>query len=141
MREHAHLPAMVGFVRKHVAQHFHSDRPALSPAVAPKRLDAVPTIAERFSEHLRAASAALGQAGTGLLRLQRVRLSCRGTFRCGAVSLTHLERTLCMCVKIAAMVRTLPGGLVLQAVGSRFSMRIWFMRSLAAKIWTAARPS
>src|ERR1039458_9769527 len=35
------------------------------------------------------------------------RLSCRGTFRCGAVSLTHLQRTLCMCVKIAAMVRTL----------------------------------
>jgi hypothetical protein len=31
-------------------------------------------------------------------------LSCPGIFECGAVSLTHLERTLCMCVKIAAMV-------------------------------------
>jgi len=27
------------------------------------------------------------------------------------------------------------------ARGSRCSIRIWFMRSLAAKIWTAARPS
>jgi hypothetical protein len=35
----------------------------------------------------------------------------------------------------------LPGGLALQAVGSRCSIRIWFMRSLAAKIWTAAWPS
>ncbi|MCU1258138.1 MAG: hypothetical protein JWO80_1023, partial [Bryobacterales bacterium] len=39
-----------------------------------------------------------------------------GTFRCGAVSLTHLERTLCMCVKIAAMGRAgrfgSPGGRV-----------------------------
>ena len=32
-----------------------------------------------------------------------------------------------MCVKIAAMVRALPGGLALQAVGPRCSIRIWFM--------------
>jgi len=32
-------------------------------------------------------------------------------FKCGAVSRTHLVRTLCICVKIAAMVRDLPGGL------------------------------
>jgi len=31
--------------------------------------------------------------------------------------------------------------LALQAAGSRCSIRIWFMRSLVAKIWTAARPS
>src|SRR5436190_3215983 len=68
--------------------------------------------------------------------VQCARLSCRGTFRCGAVSLIHLERPLRMCVKIAAMVRALPGGLALLAVGSRCSIRIWFMRSLAAKIWT-----
>src|SRR5713101_7281939 len=63
MREHAHLPAMVGFVRKHVAQHFQANRPRPSPAVSAKlcNVAAAPTTAaERFSEHLRAASGALG---------------------------------------------------------------------------------
>jgi hypothetical protein len=68
MREHTHLPAMVGFVRQHVAQHFQSNRPRPSPAVSAKLLDAAPTIAERFREHFRAASGALGQSRTGLLR-------------------------------------------------------------------------
>src|SRR6266496_3966301 len=68
MREHTHLPAMMGFVRKHVAQHSQANRPRRSPAVSAKLLDAAPTTAERFSEHLRAASAALGQSRTGLLR-------------------------------------------------------------------------
>ena len=70
MREHAHLPAMVGFVRKHVAQHFHTNRPRLSPTVSAKLVDAAfaLTPAERFSEHLRAASGALGQGRAGLLR-------------------------------------------------------------------------
>src|SRR5438094_1315449 len=68
MREHTHLPAMVGFVRKHVAQHFQANRPRPSPAVSAKLLDAAPTTAERFSEHLRAASGALGQSRAGLLR-------------------------------------------------------------------------
>src|SRR6266571_1746651 len=68
MREHTHLPAMMGFVRKHVAQHFQANRPRPSPAVSAKLLDAAPTTAERFSEHLRAASGALGQSRTGLLR-------------------------------------------------------------------------
>jgi hypothetical protein len=68
MREHTHLPAMVGFVRKHVAQHLRANRPRLGPAVSAKLLDAAPTIAERFSEHLGAASGALGQSRTGLLR-------------------------------------------------------------------------
>src|ERR1700675_5094775 len=68
MREHTDLPAMVGFVRKHVAQHFQANRPRLSPAVSQKLLDAASTTAERFSEHLRAASGALGQSRTGLLR-------------------------------------------------------------------------
>src|SRR5438309_6782227 len=68
MREHTHLPAMVGFVRKHVAQHFQANRPWPSPAVSAKLLDAlVFTTAERFREHLRAASGALGQSRTGLL--------------------------------------------------------------------------
>src|SRR2546428_2455473 len=68
MREHTRLPAMVGFVRKHVAQHFQANRPRPSPAVSAKLLDAAPTTAERFSEHLRAASGALGQSRAGLLR-------------------------------------------------------------------------
>src|ERR1700732_3050020 len=68
MREHTHLPAMVGFVRKHVAQHFQANRPRPSPAVSAKLLDPAPTTAEGFSEHLRAASSALGQSRTGLLR-------------------------------------------------------------------------
>src|SRR2546426_5801121 len=42
MREHTHLPAMVGFVRKHVAQHFQANRPRPSPAVSAKLLDAAP---------------------------------------------------------------------------------------------------
>ena len=66
MREHAHLPAMVGFVREHVAQHFRANRPRLSPAVSEKLLDAAPTPAERFSEHLRAPTGALGQSRTRL---------------------------------------------------------------------------
>jgi len=68
MREHTHLSAMVGFVRKHVAQHFQTGRPRLSPAVSAKLYDAAPVIAERFSKHLRAGSGALGQSRTGLPR-------------------------------------------------------------------------
>jgi hypothetical protein len=67
MREHAYLPAMVGFVRKHVAQHFQANRPRPTPPVSAKLLDAAPT-AEGFPEHLRAASGALGQSRTRLLR-------------------------------------------------------------------------
>jgi hypothetical protein len=68
MGEHTHLPAMVGLVRKHVAQHFQANRPRPSPAVSAKLFDPVPATAERFSEHLRAASGALGQSRAGLLR-------------------------------------------------------------------------
>ena len=68
MREHKHLPAMVGFVSNHVAQHFRTNRPGRGPAVPAKLLDAAATIAERFGEHLRAASGALGQSRPRLLR-------------------------------------------------------------------------
>jgi hypothetical protein len=68
MREHTHLPAMVGFVREHVAQHFRANRPRPSPAVSVKLLDAAAATPERFSEHLRATSGALGQSRTGLFR-------------------------------------------------------------------------
>jgi hypothetical protein len=67
MREHTHLPAMVGLVSKHVAEHFRADRPRPTPAVSAKLLDATLAIAERFSEHFRAASGALGQSRAGLL--------------------------------------------------------------------------
>ena len=34
VREHAHLPAMMGFVGKHVGQHCDTDRPGWSPSVS-----------------------------------------------------------------------------------------------------------
>src|SRR5258707_15589965 len=66
MREHTHLPAMVGFVRKHVAEHFRSDLPRRGPAVSTKLFNAA-TAAQRFRKHLSAASGALGQSRAGLL--------------------------------------------------------------------------
>ena len=68
MGEHAHLSAMVGFVRKHVAEHFQANRHRPSPAVAAKLFYAAATVAERLIEHLHAASGALSQCRTGLLR-------------------------------------------------------------------------
>ncbi len=68
VRQHKDLAAMVGFVRKHVTQHFGADRPGLRPAVSVKFFDPAPAAAERFTEHLRATSGALGQTRTGLLR-------------------------------------------------------------------------
>ncbi|MCU1255956.1 MAG: hypothetical protein JWM83_2255 [Candidatus Angelobacter sp.] len=68
MRQHAHLPAMVGFVSQHVAQHFRTNRPGPGPAVSVEPLDAAPpTTAERLSQHLRAASGALLQSRPRLL--------------------------------------------------------------------------
>jgi hypothetical protein len=81
MREHTHLPAMVGFVSKHVAQHFDANRPRLAPAVPVKLLDAAATTAERFSEHLRAASGAAGQSRTGLLRRASRAMELRGNLQ------------------------------------------------------------
>ena len=66
MREHAHLPAMVSFVRDHVTKHFYANRPGLTPAVATKFLDATAVPAERFGEHLCAARCACGESRTGL---------------------------------------------------------------------------
>jgi hypothetical protein len=61
-------PAWASRASKHVAQHFQANRPRRSPAVSAKLLDAAPTLAERFREHLRAESGALGQSRAGLLR-------------------------------------------------------------------------
>src|SRR5208337_4468828 len=67
MRKHAHLTAMVGFVRNHVAQHFGANGPGPGPAVAEELLDTAPA-AERLGEHFRATRAALGQCLTYLTR-------------------------------------------------------------------------
>ena len=137
MREHGNLPAMVGFVSNHIAQHLGADRPGLSPAVSQESRDAA-TAAERFSQHFRTANGALGQSGTGLLRCAVGAVQLRWNLQMRHRSLTHLQRTLCMWVKMAAMVRTFPGGLAFQAAGSSCSIRSWLMRSLTAKIRTAA---
>jgi hypothetical protein len=68
MREQTHLPAMVGFVNKHVTQHFQANRPRLRPGVSAKLPDAASRTSERFREHLRAASGAFGQSRAGLPR-------------------------------------------------------------------------
>ena len=68
MREHTHLPAMVRFVSKHVAQHFRANRPGPSPTVSKEFPDATLLATERLSEHLRAALSALTQCRAGLLR-------------------------------------------------------------------------
>jgi len=68
MREHADLPAMVRFVRNHVAEHFHAGRPRSSPSVSLKLRNAAATIAERFGEHLLAASRAVAQSRASLPR-------------------------------------------------------------------------
>src|ERR1700683_1789373 len=59
-RNHTYLPAMVGFVRKHVAQHLRANRPRPAPAVSPKLLYPASRTPERFSQHLGAASGTLG---------------------------------------------------------------------------------
>ena len=60
MREHTHLPAMVGFVTKHVTQHLRAGWPSPSPAVSAEVLHTAARASERFGQHLRAASGALG---------------------------------------------------------------------------------
>jgi hypothetical protein len=76
---------MVGFVRKHVAQHFRANRPRPSPAVSVKLLDAALTTPERFRKHLLAASRALGQCRAGLPRraLRAMQLSWNIQVRSG----------------------------------------------------------
>ncbi len=50
MRKHGNLPAMVGFVSEHVAEHLDANRPRLGPAVPKKGVYAAPAT-ERFSQH------------------------------------------------------------------------------------------
>ncbi len=67
MREHAHLPAMVGFVRKHVAEHFQANRHWPSQ-LSLRNFLMRRTVAQRLIEHLHAASGAISQGCTSLLR-------------------------------------------------------------------------
>ena len=141
MREHRYLAAMVSFVREHVAEHLGANGRGLGPAVAhklgdarfpfPSPLRSVCSASASISSHRAALPANARRACCGV---QCERLSCAGTSKCGVVSLIHLVRTLCMWVKIAAMVRTLPGGFAIYAAGSRCSMRNWLRRSFAAKM-------
>src|SRR5216683_2981323 len=65
----AYTPGLDGGPREKVCSTAFPGQPAKAePSVSAKLLDAAPTTAERFSEHLRAASGALGQSRTGLLR-------------------------------------------------------------------------
>jgi len=84
MREHTDLTTMMGFVSKHVAQHFHASRPRLRPAVPVELIHAALTIAERFSEHLLAADGALGQSCTSLLRGAVNAVELRWNFQVGS---------------------------------------------------------
>src|SRR5437879_2152642 len=77
MRQHTCLPAMVGFVRKHVAQHFQPRWPGRCPSVSDKRFDPAITSAESVLQHCRATECALSQCRAGLTRcaLRAIELS------------------------------------------------------------------
>ena len=149
MRQDAHLPAMVSFVRNHVAQHLRANRPGLSAAISHNLLYTASTAAERFSEHLRAASGALGQCRTGLLRraVRAVELGWNLQVRSSkpdpfAADIVRVREDRSNGADLAGRFGRrngwqfgwrfrIPDG------RSRCSIRSWFMRSLAAKIWTA----
>ena len=141
MREHTHLSAMMGFVRKHVAQHFQANRPKPSPAVSRNLSTRAPTTAERFSEHLRAASGALGQSRTGLPRraVRAVELSWNLQVRSckpdplGA-DIVHVGEDRCSGAGLAGRFGA-PGGRV-----KMFNKNL-VHAIIGGKIWTAARPS
>ena len=67
MCEHADLAAMVGFVGKHIAEHFRAWRPGRPPAIPAKLLDATAGgAAKRFFQHFGAANCAQSQCRAGL---------------------------------------------------------------------------
>jgi len=118
---------------------FGANGPRLRPAIAQEEVVAAIAAWGERSESICSQLAALPQSGRGLPRVQCARFSLAGVFRCGAVSRTHLQRTLCMCVKIAARVRVWRAAGI---PGRRIEMldQAWFMRSLMAKIRTAEVP-
>src|SRR5271165_5631054 len=67
MRKHAHLPAMVGLMSNHVAQHLHANGPVPAPSIPAKRPDPAPTT-ESLRNHLGTPTGALRQRRPRLLR-------------------------------------------------------------------------
>ncbi len=67
MRQQANLAAMMRLVRNHVANHFHANRPGPCPAISAELCD-VACAAQRFRQHLAAASGAGGQSRARLSR-------------------------------------------------------------------------
>jgi hypothetical protein len=55
MHKHTHLPAVVGLMSNHVAQHFRAGRPRRGLAIAAKLFNLAP-IPECVCKHFRAAS-------------------------------------------------------------------------------------
>ncbi len=139
MREHAYLPAMVRFMRHHVHNiSIPTGHGRAHPSLRNSRTRPSPRKASASISTQRAPLSA--NPILACLGVQSERFSCEGTFRYGAVSLTHLQRTLCMCVNIAAIVRTLPGGFAFQTLASKCSISNWFIRSFAVKIRAAGPP-
>ena len=101
----------------------------------PHRRRQAPLQASPRTVHRSGANPALASSG-----VQLARFSSAGTPRCGADNLTHFTRTLCICVKIDAIVRTPPGGLARQQQVPSSSISRWLMQSFAAKTCAAASP-
>src|SRR5205814_1550670 len=82
---------------------FHANRPRPSPAVSVKLLDAASITAERFSEHVRATSGALGQSRACLLRRALARLSCAGISRISGACSARLSKGDGHCRKVGSV--------------------------------------
>lgn len=134
MSEHAHLPAVIGFVHDHIADHRRARGPPPGSAIAMKLFDARPR--DREPQRATPCRAPLFASACGTpYCVQRARPSRVGGFSCGADRRSHLRRTLWTWEKIAAIVRTLlPGSWARQARGSRCSSTSWFIPSLTAYI-------
>jgi len=100
-----------GFVRKHVAQHFRANRPGTGPAVCetsrPGNSPPPNASASIFAQ--RAALSA--KSSTGLLRRAARAVELWWNLQMRSCKPDPLAATLCMWLKIAVMVRTLPGRL------------------------------
>jgi hypothetical protein len=145
MREHTYLSAMVSFVTKHVTQHFWAGGPGPSPAIPAKLFDLSAT-AERFCEHLGAASGAFRQprarlllcaAGTLELSYNFQVRSCKpdplgadivdvGKNRCDRANLAWRFRCPCRWVKMRDkdLVHALIGGEDLHGGSAQLSLKL-----------------
>src|SRR5690242_12762173 len=99
MQKHTHLPTMVSFVGKHIAEHFRSSRPRPRPPIPAKFLDPPPIAAERVTEHFRTSSGTLRQTRASLLRraMRAAKLSRNLQVRSGqpdplAANIVHVSK-------------------------------------------------